>query len=104
MVIVIVVIFGVTVLNEVPVVLVFHIADVEEAIASDAEVDERGLDAGFDIDDAAFVDVTDVVFGAAAFDVKFFEDTVFDDCNPAFFRLQDINEHFLFHDVPGLTG
>ena len=42
-------------------VLRLDVADVEEAVASDAEVDERGLDARLQVDDDALVDVADVV-------------------------------------------
>ena len=38
-------------------VLGFHVADVEKAVAADAEVDERGLDARLDVDDAPLVDI-----------------------------------------------
>jgi hypothetical protein len=85
---------------EVPVVLEFDVADVEEAISTNAEIDEGGLDTGFDVYDFAFVDVTDVVFCAAAFYVEFFEDAIFDDGNPAFLGLEDVDEHFLFHGGP----
>src|SRR6185295_5821744 len=42
---------------QVLVVLVFDVADVQESVASDAEIDEGRLDAGLDIDDSALVDV-----------------------------------------------
>src|SRR5690606_30570734 len=43
--------------DEMLVVLVFHVANVEEPVATDAEVDEDRLDTGFDVDDPALVDV-----------------------------------------------
>jgi hypothetical protein len=77
---------------------------VEEAVALGADVDEGGLDAGFDVLDAAEVDVSDVTLGFCAFDVEFFEDVVLNDRDPAFFRLRDIDEHFLFHVLAFLFG
>ena len=78
-------------------VLRLDIADVQKAVAADAEIDERGLNAGLNIDDAAFVDVADVVVGARALDVELFEQAVFNNRNPTFFGLRDVDEHFLFH-------
>jgi hypothetical protein len=98
-VVVVVVVFGL-ILNEMSVVLVFDIADMQESVAADAEIDEGSLNAGFDVDNFTFVDVSDVVFCTAAFYVELFEDAVFDDRNPTFLGLQDIYEHFLFHDEP----
>ena len=65
----------------------FDIGNVEKAVAADAEVDERGLNARFDVDDAALVDVADVVLVAGAFDVEFFQDAVFEDGDAALFGL-----------------
>ncbi len=78
-------------------VLRLDVADVQEAVAADAEIDEGGLDAGLEVDDAALVDVADVVVLAGAFDVQLFQHSVFDDRNPAFFRLRHVDQHFLLH-------
>ena len=47
-------------------VLRLDVADVQEAVAADAEIDERRLDARLQVDDAAFVNVADVVLLAAS--------------------------------------
>jgi hypothetical protein len=36
---------------------------------------------------------------AAALDVELFENAVFNDRNPTFFGLRNVDQHFLFHDV-----
>ena len=68
-----------------------HIADVEKSVAADAEIDEGGLDAGLQVDDPALIDIADVVIRAGAFDIKFFEQTVFNNGDPAFLRLRHID-------------
>src|SRR5262245_45431066 len=47
-------------LFEMPVIGRLDIADVQEAVAADAEINEGGLNARLDVDDAALVDVADV--------------------------------------------
>jgi hypothetical protein len=74
-----------------PKVLWLHIADVEKAIAPDPEIDEGGLDARLQVDDASLIDIADVVIRAGAFDVKFFEQPVFNNGDPAFLRLRHID-------------
>ena len=76
------------------------VGDVQEAIAADAEIDERRLDARLDVDDAALVDVADVAFVAGALDVQFFEDAVLEDGDAAFLGLQHVDEHFFLHAIP----
>ncbi len=71
-------------------VLRLDVADVQEAVAADAEIDERRLDARLDVDDLSLVDVADVVVLAGPFDVELFEDSVFDDRDPAFLRLRTL--------------
>jgi hypothetical protein len=78
-------------------VLRLDIADMEETISADSEVDEGSLDAGFDIDDFAFIDISNPIVLAGPFCVEFFENTVFQQCDSAFLRLGDIDEHFLLH-------
>ena len=78
-------------------VLRLDVADVQEAVAADAEIDERGLDARLEVDDLAFVDVADVILLAGPLDVQLFEQTIFNDRDPALLRLRDVDQHFLFH-------
>jgi hypothetical protein len=73
------------------------VGDVEEAVAADAEVDERRLDRRLDVDDLALIDVADVPFVGVAFDVEFFQHAVFEDRDARFLRLQDVDEHFFLH-------
>jgi hypothetical protein len=82
-----------------PEVLGFDVTDVQEPISTDAEIDEGSLDARFDIDNLSFVDVPDPVVLAGAFGVEFFEDSILEKGNAAFFRLRNIDEHFLLHRV-----
>ncbi len=79
------------------VVLKLNVADVQKAIATDAEIDERGLDTGLQVDDPAFVDVADAAFETVPLDVKLFKNAIFDNANPALFRLADVDQHFLLH-------
>ena len=82
------------------VVLVFDVADVEEPVAAHAEIDEDRLDAGLDIDDAPFIDVPDAVLDAPPFDVKFLQHAILEDRDPAFFGLENVDQHFLLHSLP----
>src|SRR5205085_729751 len=50
-----------------------QVADVQEPVAPEPEVDERRLDARLDVDDAALVDVADVGGGAGPLHVQLFE-------------------------------
>ncbi len=78
-------------------VLRLDVADVQEAVAADAEIDERRLDARLEVDDLPLVDVADVIVLAGALDVELFEHAVLDDRDPAFLRLRDVDQHFLLH-------
>ena len=71
-----------------------------EAIAADTEVDEGGLDARLDIDDASLVDVAHVALGACALHVKLFENAVLDDRDTNFLRLEAVDQHFFLHVGP----
>src|SRR5262245_14830632 len=71
-------------------ILRFNVADVQKAVAADAEIGERRLDARLDVYHLAFVNVADVVVGTAALDVKLLQGPVFDDRNAAFFRLRHV--------------
>jgi hypothetical protein len=82
------------------VVLEFNVADVEKPVATHAEIDEDRLDAGLDIDDAAFIDVADAVLDAPPFDIKLLQHAILEDSDPAFFGLEDVDQHFLLHSLP----
>ena len=78
-------------------VLRLDVADVQEAVAAHAEIDEGGLDARLQVDHHALVDVSYVIVLSGPFDVQLFEHSVFNDRDAAFFRLRDVDQHFLFH-------
>src|SRR5205085_361920 len=85
---------------QVPVVRRLHVRDVQEAVAADAEVHERRLDARLDVDDAALVDVAHVALVAGPLHVQLFQDAVFDDGDAALLRLEDVNQHLFLHVYP----
>ena len=85
------------------VVLGLDVGDVEEAVAADREVDERGLDRRLEVDDLALVDVPGVALVAGPFDVQLLEDAVFDDGDPAFLGLEHVDQHFFLHAGVFLT-
>ena len=89
--------FVFAVLHQMAVVLIFDVADVKKPVAADTEVDKGRLNAGLNVDDFALVDVADIIFGTASFDVKLFKNSVFNDCDSTFLRLEDVDQHFLFH-------
>ena len=76
-----------------------QVGDVQEPVAAEAEVDERRLDARFDVGDAALVDVADVRRRARPLHVKFFELAVVEQGNAALFALADVDQHFFRHYV-----
>src|SRR5262249_17000724 len=82
---------------EVPIVGRLHVGYVQEAIAADAKVHERGLDARLDVYDSALVDVAHVAFVASSLDVQLLQHAIFQDGDAAFLGLKDVDEHFLFH-------
>jgi hypothetical protein len=78
-----------------------NVGDVEEAVSADAEIDEGGLDAGFDVDDLAAVDVADDPLVGVSFDVKFLEHPILEDGDARLLRLEAVDQHFLlFHGRP----
>ena len=96
---------GITVaVDQMLVVLEFHVADVQKPIAAHTEIDESGLDTGLDVDDPALVDVSDVVLETVTFDVQFLKDPILHDGNPTFLRLEDVDQHFLLHCSPLIAG
>src|SRR5205085_12627716 len=64
-----------------------QVADVQEPVAPEPEVHERGLDAGLDVGDLSLVDIADVAGGAGALHVKLFELPVFHEGDSALFAL-----------------
>ena len=80
-------------------VLGLDVRDVEKAVTADREVDEPGLDCRLEVDDPTFVDVARVALVACSFHVKFFENAVFNNGDPAFLGLKYIDQHFFLHAV-----
>ena len=80
-------------------VLRFDVRDVEEAVAADRKIDERGLNRRLEVDDSSFINVTGVALVAGTLDVKLFENTVFDDGDPAFLGLFHVDQHFFLHAI-----
>ena len=78
-------------LFQMPVVGRLDVGNVQEAVAANAEIDERSLDAWLNVDYAAFVNVADITLVTGAFHVQLFQNTVLDDGDAAFFGLQDID-------------
>jgi hypothetical protein len=78
-------------------VLWFDIADVKEAIAPNSKIDKCRLDTWLDINNPTFVDISYPIVLAGALGVEFFENTVFQQRDPALLGLGDIDQHFLFH-------
>ena len=87
-----------------PEVLRLDVADVQKPVPADSEVDKRRLDARLQVYDDAFVDVSDVIVLSGPLDVELFEHSVLNDRNPAFLRLGDVDQHFLFHGAAFLFG
>ena len=69
-----------------------QIADVQEAVLAFAEVDERRLDGGFHVHDAALIDVADVGGGVLALGKDLLEASIFKDGDAAFFA-RDVIDH-----------
>src|SRR5262249_6378911 len=82
---------------QMPIICGFHVRNVQETIAADAEIDERRLDARLDVDNASFVDVADVTLVAGALDVEFLQNAVLQNGNAAFLGLENVDKHFLLH-------
>src|SRR5262249_23517698 len=76
------------------------VGDVQEAVAADAEIDERRLDARLDVHDPALVDVAHIALMARALHGQSLEDAVLDDGDAALFGLEQVDEHFFLHKVP----
>src|SRR5262245_57709103 len=74
-----------------------NIRNVQETVSTDSKVNKGGLNAGFDIDDSSLVDIADVAFLTGSFDIEFFEQAVFNNRDPTFLRLEDVDQHFFLH-------
>ena len=70
-------------------------ADLEKARFGSADVDESGLQARLDTEDDALVNVALDLFFAADFNVQLHQATVVDNCHTGFFRVHDVDQHFL---------
>jgi hypothetical protein len=55
----------------------FDIADVQKSVSTYTEIDERRLDARFDVDDFTFIDVSYPIVLTGSFRIEFFESPVF---------------------------
>jgi hypothetical protein len=80
-------------------VLRLDVRDMQKAVAADGKVDECGLNGRFEIDDPALVNVACVALVTGSLHVKLFEDAVFNNCDPAFLRLEHVDQHFFLHAV-----
>ena len=80
------------------VVLILNIANVKEPVTANTEVNKSGLNTGLNVDDLALVNIANKIFGTTSLDVEFFQNPVLNDRNPAFFRLQHVDQHFFFHN------
>ena len=78
-------------------ILGLDVAYVQKAVPAHAEIDERRLDAGLQVDDHALVDVSYVIVLSRALDVEFFQHSVFNHGDAAFLGLGDVDQHFLLH-------
>ena len=81
------------------VVLRLDVGNVEKTVAADRKIDERRLDRGFEVHDPAFIDIPGETLVAGSFDVKLFEDAIFDDGDAAFLGLEHVDQHFFLHAV-----
>ena len=72
-------------------VLRLDVADMQKAVAADAKIDECRLNAGLEIDDAALVNVSDIILLAHPLEVELFQLSVFNDRDAALFRLRDVD-------------
>jgi len=72
-------------------VLRLDVADVQEAVPPDAEIEERRLDARFQVDNDSLVDVSYIAVLVGPFNIEFLEDTILDDRNPALLRLRNVD-------------
>ena len=71
-----------------------QVADMEETVRGEAEVDERGLDGRFHVRDAALVDIADIGGGSGPLDIQLFESSLAQEGDPAFVAVGDVDQHF----------
>ena len=69
----------------------------EEAVLAHTKIDEYRLDTRFEVYDFSFVNVPNKVVSAGAFNVEFFQLSVFDDGNATLFVLHCVDKHLFFH-------
>jgi len=80
-------------------ILGFDITDMQEPVSAHAEINKRGSNAWFQVYNATFVDIANQIILAGTLDIKFLEESVFDDRNPALFRLRYVDQHFFLHPI-----
>ena len=73
-----------------------HVGDVQEAVALETEIDERGLHAGQDFRDPAFVDVADDAALPLALDENFGDEVVFENGHDRLVAVRG-DDHLLGH-------
>jgi hypothetical protein len=78
-------------------VLSLDVADVQEAVASHAEIHKRRLNARLQVNNPALVNIPHEIVLTRALQIKFFKQAILNDRDAAFFRLRDVDQHFLFH-------
>ena len=75
----------------------------KESVTAYAKIDESRLNARFYVYDSPFVNVSDIRFLTSSLHIELLQDSILYDGYPAFFRLENIDQHFLFHDVRNLS-
>jgi len=70
---------------------------VEESISANRKVNEGGLDGWFEVYNSAFVNIPCVGLVTGTFNVKFFQNAIFNDGDSALLGLEHIDEHLFFH-------
>ena len=68
-----------------------QVRDVQEAVPVDADIDKDGLNPRFHIDDAPFVDVSDVRADAGSLHIEFFQRAVLHHGHATLLHLRDID-------------
>ena len=79
---------------------VHHVGDVEEAVALEAEVDERGLHAGQHFRDPALVDVADHAAVALALDEDLRDQVVLEDGHHGLVAVRGDDHLLIHHESP----
>ena len=70
-----------------------NIADVQEPVDTTSERHERRPNGRLDVDDFALVDVTEIRLSVGQLDVQLLQHAIFHHRDPAFFRIDGVDEH-----------